>query len=132
MIKINPKAQSWSIDIMFGVIIFLAAFFVFFVILGENPNSKINKLKEEASFIIKQLVSGEPPIRVVDNLNVNISKLNQLKNLSYGQSKSLLRIDSDFCIYLEDEKGSLVIINNSYKGIGAPNINLSGAPCSQK
>jgi hypothetical protein len=81
---------------------------------------------------VRQVASGESNVRIVDNNQVNISKFNELKNLSYDDLKSALRISGDFCIYLEDEKGNIVLINNSYKGIGSPNINLSGTPCSQK
>lgn len=132
MTIINPKAQSWSIDITLGVIVFIAAFFVFYSLLNANPNAKAKNLQEDASSVIKQVASEEAPLRIVDNKEVNISRLNELKNLSYEELKRKLRLEGDFCIYLEDEKGNLVLINNSYKGIGSPNINLSGTPCSQK
>lgn len=126
------KAQSWSIDIALGVIIFIGAFFIFYALLNSNPNTKANDLREEASIVIKQVTSEGSLIRVVDGNEINISKLNELKNLSYDELKKRLRIEGDFCIYLEDDKGNLVLINNSYRGIGAQSINLSGTPCSQK
>lgn len=132
MITINPKAQSWSIDITLGVIVFIAAFFVFYSLLNSNPNAKAKNLQEEASLIIKQVGSEEAPLRIVDNREINVSRLNELKNISYDELKRRLRVEGDFCIYFEDEKGNLVVINNSYRGIGSPDINLSGAPCSQK
>jgi hypothetical protein len=132
VIYINPKAQSWSIDIALGVIVFTAAFFVFYALLNANPNAKAKNLQEDASSVIKQVASEEAPLRIVDNKEINISRLNELKNMSYEELKRKLRIEGEFCIYMEDEKGNLVLINNSYKGIGSPNINLSGTPCSQK
>ena len=132
MINISPKAQSWSMDIALGVIVFMAAFFIFYSLLNASPNEKSVNLKEEASIVIKQIGSGDASIRFIDNNEVNITKVNELKNLSYDELKRRLRIESDFCIYFEDDKGYIVLINNSYKGIGAPNINLSGTPCSQK
>jgi hypothetical protein len=132
MTNLKIKSQSWSIDIALGVIIFIAAFFIFYALLGQNPSKKASSLKEEASTVIKQVASEEAPVSIIDNNVVNISKLNQLKNLSYDELKRRLRVEGDFCIYLEDEKGNLILINNSYKGIGSPDINLSGTPCSQK
>lgn len=126
------KSQSWSVDIALGVIVFMAAFFIFYSLLSTNPNTKASNLKEEASIIIKQFGSGDASIRIIDNNEVNTSKVNELKNISYDELKRRLRIESDFCIYFEDDKGYIMIINNSYRGVGAPNINLSGAPCSQK
>ncbi|MBS3105037.1 hypothetical protein J4234_02160 [Candidatus Woesearchaeota archaeon] len=131
-INANSKSQSWSIDIALGVVVFMAAFFIVYSLLNSNPNEKASNLEEEASIIIKQVGSEDSQIRIIDHNEVNISKANELKNLSYNELKRRLRIESDFCIYFEDDKGYLVIINNSYKGIGAPIINLSGTPCSQK
>ena len=132
MIDINTKSQSWSIDIALGIIVFMAAFFIFYSLLNENPNTKAVNLKDDASVIIEQVGSGDALIRIIDNNEVNITKVNELKNLSYDELKRRLRIENDFCIYFEDQKGYIVIINNSYRGIGAPSINLSGVPCSQK
>ena len=131
MIQIK-KSQSWSIDIILGVIIFMAAFFIFFALLNANPAAKANNLQEEAAIVIKQVVAEGSPLGVISNNEVDISKLNDLKNLSYDELKRRLRIEGDFCIYFEDDKGNIVLINNSYKGIGASSINLSGTPCSQK
>lgn len=119
-------------DIALAVIVFMAAFFIVYSLLNANPNAKVSSLKQEASNIIKQIGSGDALIRIIDNNEINISRANELKNLSYDELKRRLGIESDFCIYFEDDRGYIVIINNSYKGIGAPSINLSGTPCSQK
>jgi len=126
------KSQSWSIDIILGVVVFMAAFFVFYALLNADQSSKAGNLKEEASTIIKQVTSGDSLVRVIDGNDVNVSRLNELKNLSYEELKRRLKIEGDFCIYFEDENGKIILINNSYRGIGAATINLSGAPCSQK
>lgn len=126
------QSQSWSIDIVLGVIVFMAAFFIFYSLLDSNPSAKASSLKEQASSVIRQIGSEETPLSIVEDNRINISRLNELKNLTYDELKRRLRIEGDFCIYIEDEKGNLVLINNSYKGIGSPDINLSGTPCSQK
>ena len=110
----------------------MAAFFIFYALINSNPDTKAGSLKEEATIIIKQVGSGGSLIRVIDNNEINLTKAGALKNLDYDQLKKKLRIEGDFCIYLEDKQGNLVLINNSYKGIGTPNIALGGTPCSQK
>ena len=132
MFNINLKAQSWSIDIILGAIVFMVAFLIFYLMLNANPNTNVNNLKEEGSNIIKQLLVGGPTEPIVQKNQINESRINGLKNISYDELKRILRIDNDFCIYFEDDKGHIVLINNSYKGIGSPKINLSGTPCSQK
>ena len=131
MTQINQKSQSWSIDLALGVIVFMAAFFIFYSLLNENPNTKQSNLKEDASAVIKQVSSPNDALSIVANNQFNDSKAGELKNLAYNDLKKRLRIEGDFCIYLEDENGNVILINNSYKGIGSPNINISNNPCSQ-
>ena len=131
MININLKAQTWSIDIVLGILLFLSAFFIFYSLLNQNFDTKANNLKQDASSVINEVSSGDSLSRIVDNNEVNISKINILKNISYDELKSRFRIEGDFCIYMEDDQGNIVLINNSYKSIGAPTINVSGTPCSQ-
>ena len=128
---IMRKAQSWSIDVIIGSIIFIAAFFTFYYLLDSGTDLSIDDLKDEASIVIKGLSSSSAAVRLVDNNEINISKIEEVKNLTYEELKKRLRIQSDFCIFLENENGELVLLNNSYRGIGASSINLSGTPCSQ-
>lgn len=115
-----------------GVAIFITAFFIFYSILGTNQNTKASDLREQASIIIKQTTAEGGAVAMVNNQELNISRFSQLKNLSYDELKRMLRVEGDFCIYLEDDHGNILLVNDSYRGIGSPNINLSGAPCSQK
>ena len=128
----NKKSQSWSIDIIVAVVVFMGAFFLFYTILNSNPNTKASSLKQDASSVIKQIAAEDSSLRVIDNNEVNESKLNELKNLSYDELKRQFRVEGDFCIYMEDDKGNIVLINNSYKGVGTPSIMVGGTPCSQK
>ena len=129
---VNKKSQSWSIDIIVAVVVFMGAFFLFYTILNSNPNTKASSLKQDASSVIKQIAAEDSSLRVIDNNEVNESRLNELKNLSYDELKRQFRVEGDFCIYMEDDKGNIVLINNSYKGVGTPSIMVGGTPCSQK
>lgn len=131
MVFINPKAQSWSIDLALGVIVFMVAFFIFYTLLGESPNSREADLKEDASSVIRQVSSPSDAFGIASNSQFNDSKAGELKNMNYNELKKRLRVEGDFCIYLEDEKGNIVLINNSYKGIGTPNIIITNTPCNQ-
>ena len=132
MIRINTKAQSWSVDIMLAAVIFMSSFFIFYALFSENSNTKVSNLRDDASTVIKQVSTADNSLRIINSNEVNVSKIQELKNLSYDELKRRLRIEGDFCIYFEDEKGNIVLINNSYKGVGTQNINISGTPCSQK
>ena len=119
-------------DIAIGVVIFMVAFFVLYAILNAGSQSKAADLKEEAAIVVKQLASDDGIIRIMDHNQVNETRLGLLKNLSYVKLKSSLRIEGDFCFYFEDEQGRIILINHTYRGFGAPNINISGVPCNTK
>ena len=131
MRSIFKKSQSWSIDIILAVVLFMGAFFLFYSILSDDPAASAKNLKNDASLVIRQVSSEGLPVNILDRQQVNISKLNELKNLTYAELKSMLRVEGDFCIYMEDDKGYVVIVNNSYKGIGSPKINISNTPCNE-
>ena len=87
MININSKAQGWSIDISIAIIVFISAFVIVYILIGANPNLKTGNLKDEATTVIKEIVSEESTIRIIDGNAVNVSKLNELKDLDYGELK---------------------------------------------
>jgi len=101
-------------------------------LLYSNPTNIAKELKDEASTVIKQVAAEDANLKIVDNSEINESRIGHLKNIDYDQLKRLLRVDSDFCIYIEDENGNIMLINDSYKGVGGPIIEISGTPCSQK
>ena len=129
---LNEKSQAWSLDVILAVVIFIGAFFLYYVLVSDNPASKTSGLRDDATLIIKQVATDTGGISVVDNRELNETRLGHLKNMNYDELKSILRSEGNFCIYIEDEKGNIVLINNSYRGIGSSDINISGIPCSQK
>jgi len=129
--NILKNSQSWSIDIVLAVVLFMGAFFLFYGLLSGDQEVKVENLRDDASIVIKQVSTEGVPVNIIDKQQINLSRMNELKNLSYGELRRMLRIEGDFCIYLEDEKGYLIILNNSYTGIGSGNINLSKIPCNE-
>ena len=128
----NRKSQAWSVDVILAVVIFMGSFFIYYALANSSPDSEVAGLKADANSVIKQVSNEGNTLSVVSQQEINITKIGELKNLNYDDLKSQLRVDGDFCIYIEDEKGNLVMINESYRGVGSQNINISGVPCSQK
>ncbi len=125
------KAQSWSIDIALAVVIFIAAFFILYIMISPGQNSKVSSLKEEASIVSRQVASEKTNVSIIENNELSESRLNELKALGYDELKRRLRTEDDFCIYFEDENGNVILIDDTSRGIGTPNINVSGVPCSK-
>ena len=127
----NKKAQSWSVDIILAVIVFMVAFFIFYATLESSPEAKVSDLKEEAGIVIEQVADEESPLKAVDNGAIDVNEWNRLKSLEYDELKRRLRAGGDFCIYIEDEKGNIVQIDPDSVGIGSSNIKIRDTPCSQ-
>ena len=81
----KSKAQSWSMDIIIGAVIFIGAFFVIYGLLNSNQTAKAGSLKEEALGVSKQVASEEAALSVINNNEVNDTKLNELKSLDYAE-----------------------------------------------
>jgi len=129
----NQKAQSWSVDIILAVIVFMIAFFIFYATLESNPETKVSDLKEEASTVIEQVADEESPLKAVDNGVIDVNEWNRLKAYNYDDLKRKLRTGGDFCIYIEDERGNIVQIDPNDPGsvsIGSSAIKIRDTPCS--
>ena len=129
----NQKAQSWSVDIILAVIVFMIAFFIFYAMLESNPETKVSDLKEEASIVIGQVGDDESPLKAVDNGAIDVNEWNKLQAYNYDDLKRKLRTGGDFCIYIEDERGNIVQIDpddTSSISIGSPAIKIKDTPCS--
>ncbi len=111
------RSQAWSMDIMIAIIVFIGAIFIFYLILGTKQETKIEDLRVDAT-------------RVLQNINAteNISQIEELLGLEYGELKRRLRVENDFCIYLEDEEGNVIYIQGK-RGIGSDKIYISDEPC---
>ena len=128
----QKRGQSWSFDIALAVVIFILTTITFFAFSNSDNTRKLGVVQSEAHYLLEHAKAENSPFQVVDNQEVDLVKLQQLAVADYDKLKSDSGISNDFCIYFEDDKGNLVLINNSYKGIGSPNIYLGDTPCSQK
>jgi len=124
----HKKSQTWSLDIMLAVVIFIGALFVVYSILSGSKADTAGKLEEDAALVLDNLASEDFEISVVDGVELNEAKLLGLLNEEYPDLKQKIRAGSDFCIFLEDEEGKLVYISNK-PGIGSDKIKVSDQPC---
>jgi len=122
------KAQSWSFDVTLGVIIFLTAFISIFTLINHQQESNAGSIQAESSYLLNQMKAENSPLRIVQDNNVNESGLGELASLPYNNLKTQAGAKNDFCIYIEDADGNIILINDSM-GIGSPDINVSGTPC---
>lgn len=124
----HKKSQTWSMDIMLAVVIFIGAIFVGYSILSGNKGDPAKALQEDAALVLGNLASKDSEISIVNGGEINDAKLQELVDKEYPELKQLIRSGSDFCIFLEDNEGNLVYIS-SKPGIGSDKIKISGQAC---
>ena len=89
------KSQTWSMDLMIAMVIFIGVIFVFYIILSTNGDNKIRELKDDALIVAENI-----------NITKNISQIEELLGEDYSELKRKLRVKNEFCIFLEDEEGN--------------------------
>ena len=137
----NGRGQSWSMDLIIGVVIFLLAIGVIYAVLTSKAKEDTTPLRLESEAVATKLTTTDAAqnkdILVAQNNQLDINKLNNLTQEDYEKLKKELGVTNDFCIYLLDEKGNLVYLTTSsgnYTGIGPADskFNISGVPCGKK
>ena len=125
------RAQTLSTDAVVAVILFIvAALFLYYLTGPVAQNKQSEKLQSDAERL-PSLLSTEQNFTggIVKGSKVSAEMLAQAVNLSYRNLKELLGMQSDFCIYFEDEKGNVVPVQDKW-GIGSQAVNISGKSCN--
>jgi len=123
------KAQTWSIDVMIAVGIFIVVVISFFYIINQSKTTKTEELRTEGETIPDILISSEPEENlsaVVESI-VSEERLEELAGKSYDELKRELGVKGDFYIHFEDEQGNIIYIDNKAEvvGIGSDKVGTS-------
>lgn len=119
------KKPNYKIDEV--VWVFIVVVIVMLISVYEQ-----NKPKTMEAEKITGLLLDDHALSIAYNGIVDKNKLQEIQSMDYEEFKKMLRIEGDVCIYIEDENGNIILINDSYRAIGSPDINITGIPCSQK
>ncbi len=129
----NKKAQNWATDVLVGAGIFLLGFVIFFYIINQkastnNLSDLLAEVQKMSNSITTASADPNNPCSFIINNKIDKSKLEQC-SLDYSQSKVLLGVTNDYCIYFVDTNGNLInissITNNSGIGMGSTDINYT-------
>jgi hypothetical protein len=128
----NKKAQTWYVDVMVGIAIFILAFTILmksYVNLSPQDNI-IGGVKSEAILLSEILLSEGIPTDwnqinviqpgIIKNNRIDEEKVHKLKEIDYNSLKVLYPLRYDYYVYFENKDG-LVLVNGSY-GFGKPGI----------
>jgi len=121
------RAQTWSLDVMVAVGIFIVVVITFFYIINQSKTTKTEELTTEGETIPDILISsetGENLSTVVENIVLE-EKLDELANKNYDDLKKELGIKGDFYIHFEDEHGNIIYIDDEGKvGMGSDEVEI--------
>jgi|TARA_B100001964_G_C14228452_1_gene598869 hypothetical protein len=122
-------SQAWSMDIMIAIVLFIGTIFVFYSVLSAKQSPKTDELQDDASIVLESIVSEDSDIGILDGAEVNETKLEELLGMEYSEIKKKMRVENEFCIFLEDEEGNVIYITQDQPGIGSDEISVSEVPC---
>ncbi len=132
------QGQTWSVDALLAVLVFVLAIFVFvyFLLFSSNTNV-IEQLQSESELLSLRLSSNTPnssdSFAFIINNRVDKERVVELAGRAstssdYENLRAELGIRNDFCIYFEDKDGNLVSVSGETDdviGIGNPDFVIS-------
>lgn len=110
-----------TIKINENSIIVIIIFIIFFAVILTKTNEPSIKEAEK----ITAMILDEHDISFANNGIIDKNKLKEVKSMSYNDLKQMLNIKSDFCIYLEDSNGNILLAK------GSSSLSEDGIYCSE-
>ena len=117
--RLNMVKSNLKIDEL--TLVFIVAVIAVIVVV-------YNKLSEPAGMEaekITDMILDEHDISFANNGIVDETKLRQIRNMDYEDFKKSLNAKNDFCVYLEDGNGNIILAKGSGK------LNDDGIACSE-
>ena len=90
-------------------------FIVAIMTMAVNIYDKVTHPKTFVAEKITELILDEQYLSFANNGIVDENKLNEIQNMDYADFKRLLNIKKEFCIYIEDENGNIILSKGSSK-----------------
>ena len=130
----GSTGQTWSIDLIIAVVIFVLIITIFYALLSRPDSSTEEALSDEAKYISTRVLKetgSQNPCAFLDRSKIDRTKLQecfQHQNIDVFREQNA--VEQGFCIYIEDQNGRIISVNNM-TGFGDSDLNVSGVPCGQ-
>src|SRR3989338_870065 len=135
---ISRKGQTWGLDLIMAVFIFVIGVFVFLIYsinYSCEATETFEKLSYDGEIIMKSVLSEGSPkgwdesnvkvIGVISDNKINQTKLEQFYNFTlsdYDKTKIVFNIKYDYYLTFKE---NITLHGNQVEGIGHPNISLN-------
>lgn len=127
------KGQSWSIDIVIAVVVFgfITLAITGFVLLSK-PDAE--RLEQNSQLVISNLAAAQASCgEILTGNNLNFSNFECLFRQDYQAFKDTNNIQGDFCIFLEDERGTIwTLEGGQITAWGSEDARVGAIPCRQE
>jgi hypothetical protein len=135
--KDMDKGQMWSVDVIIGIIIFIGVLAVFYGTLSGSNEGAERAAQDNANVILQKLKNNPQLDVITDDNELNMTRLEEISKWNYSDLKQTLGVQSDFCIYVQDQEGRVIPLGNtteqkySFGKPGGSTINVSGKRCNE-
>ena len=92
-------------EIMLVLIVVFIATFVNIYAKVKEPDMEAEK--------ITAMILDDHKVSFANGNVIDESKLNEIKDMDYGDFKNSLKAKSDFCVYIEDGDGNVILSKGS-------------------
>ena len=114
MPKPNSKIDELMLVLIVAVIVMIAFSY-----------NKTNASKGNEAEKITEIISDNHGLSFANNGVIDESKLKEIQNMDYKEFKKSLNVKNDFCIYIEDGNGNIILSKGSSK------LNKDGIYCRE-
>ncbi len=115
--ELPKKKLGFKLDEI--ALVLIVAFLAMFVSIYDKSSEHIDA--EE----ITAMILDDRYISFANNGVVDEIKLKAIKSMKYSEFKKSLNAKNDFCIYLEDENGNIILAKGSSK------LSMDGLACEE-
>ena len=118
----HQKPKSKKIDEI--MLVLIVAVIVMAVSVYEKMNKTGNEPTTEAEKIT-EIIMDNHGMSFASGGVIDGSKLEEIKNINYADFKKSLNAKNDFCIYIEDGNGKIILAK------GSPKLSKDGLSCRE-
>ena len=86
---------------------------------------KTHKPKTSEAEKITEIIMDDHGMSFASNGVIDENKLKEIKNMNYADFKKSLNAKNDFCMYIEDQNGNIILVK------GPINLNKDGLHCRE-
>ena len=98
------KKPNFKIDEI--LLVFIVAVIIIVIGMYEKASQPVSPL--EAEKIAEDILNGNV-VGLIEGGEINALKLQEIQDIDYDDLKELLNAKNDFCIYIEDENGNIIL-----------------------